>query len=204
MTPHPLTRRATLVGALSLLSGCAAVSALSGGGRALDTYDLTPSSTPAQGKRSARTLVVARPEAPAAIVSDRILVKPDPRSVTYLPGARWSAEAPLLVQSLLVRSISATGRMGYVGQVENGPAAEQVLLARLDAFQVDADPSRNLVARVDLALSLLSDADQTLIASRSFAGSARAEGDSAAAIVAAFQTVMNQILPEAANWVADT
>lgn len=204
MTPHPLTRRATLAGALSLLSGCAAVSALSGGGRALDTYDLTPSSTPAQGKRSARTLVVARPEAPAAIVSDRILVKPDPRSVTYLPGARWSAEAPLLVQSLLVRSISATGRMGYVGQVENGPAAEQVLLARLDAFQVDADPSRNLVARVDLALSLLSDADQTLIASRSFAGSARAEGDSAAAIVAAFQTVMNQILPEAANWVADT
>ncbi len=204
MTLHPLTRRAALAGALTMLSGCAAVSALSGGGKALDTYDLAPSSTPAKGRRSERTLVVARPEAPAAIASDRILVKPDPRSVTYLPGARWSAEAPLLIQSLLVRSISATGRMGYVGQVENGPAAERVLLARIDAFQVDADPSRNLVARVDIALSLLSDADQNLIASRSFAGSVGVEGDSAPAIVAAFQMVMNRILPEAANWVADT
>ena len=77
-------------------------------------------------------------------------------------------------------------------------------MVRRVQLRVDADPARNLVARVDLSLSLLSDADQTLIASRSFAGSARAEGDSAAAIVAAFQTVMNQILPEAANWVADT
>lgn len=201
MRLHHLSRRAAMAGALTMLSGCAALSALGGGGKVLDTYDLNPASGAAGGRRSSRRLVVARPEAPAAIATDRILVKPNPRSITYLPDARWSAEAPLLIQSLLIRSISATGRLGYVGQVENGPVADRVLLARVDAFQAEADEARNLKARVELALTLLNDADQSLIASRSFSGSAAVPGDSPDAVVAAFQTVMDQILLNAAAWV---
>lgn len=53
------------------------------------------------------------PEAPAAIVTAHIVVKPDPRSITHPPHARWSAELPLLVRSHLIRSISGTGRMAY-------------------------------------------------------------------------------------------
>lgn len=200
MTLRHLSRRAALSGALTMLSGCAALSAL-GGGQALDTFDLTPASGAAGGPGSSRTLVVARPEAPAALVTDRIVVKPDPHSITHLPGARWSAEAPLLIQSLLIRSISRTGRMGYVGQVENGPVADRVLLARLDAFQAEAGPAGRLVARVDLALTLLNDADQSLVAARSFAGTGTAATDSAAAVVAAFQAVMDRVLPAAAAWV---
>lgn len=201
MTMQHLSRRATLLGVVAALGGCGALSALSGAGTALDTFDLTPASGAPAGGRSSRTLVVARPEAPAAIATDRILVKPDPRSITYLPGARWSDEAPLVLQSLLIRSIAGTGRMGYVGQVENGPVAERVLLARIDAFQVEADAGRNLTARVEMALSLLSDADQSLIASRSFAGSAAAVSDTAPAVVAAFQAVVDRLLPEVADWV---
>ncbi|MFC0339480.1 ABC-type transport auxiliary lipoprotein family protein [Paracoccus niistensis] len=201
MNLRPLSRRATLTGALTMLSGCAALTAIGGGGRALDTFDLTPAAGAPGRQGSSRTLVVARPEAPSAIATDRIVVKPDPSSIAHLPRARWSAEAPLLIQSLLIRSISGTGRMGYVGQVENGPVADRVLLARIDAFQAEADPAGNLVARVEIALTLLNDADQSLIASRSFTGSAVATDDSAAAVVAAFQAVMNHVLPQAAAWV---
>lgn len=200
MSLRPLSRRAAVAGALTMLSGCAALSAL-GGGTALDTFDLTPPSGAPGRPGSSRTLVVARPEAPAAIVTDRIVVKPDPGSITHLPRGRWSAEAPLVIQSLLIRAISATGRMGYVGQVENGPVADRVLLARIDAFQAEADPAGTLVARVDLALTLLNDADQSLVASRSFAGAAAAANDGAAAVVAAFQAVMDHVLPRAAAWV---
>ncbi|WP_299359816.1 ABC-type transport auxiliary lipoprotein family protein [uncultured Paracoccus sp.] len=201
MTIRHLSRRAALLGAVASLSGCSALSALSGSRTALDTFDLAPASGTVTGSRSSRTLVVARPEAPAAIATDRILVRPDPRSVTYLPGARWSDDVPLLLQSLLIRSVAGTGRIGYVGQVENGPLAERVLLARIDAFQIEADPARNLIARVDMELFLLNDVDQTLIASRRVAGSAPAASDSAPAVVAAIQAVMDELLPAIADWV---
>lgn len=90
--------------------------------------------------------------------------------------------------------------MSYVGQVENGPMADHVLLARIDAFQAEADPGGNLVARVEVALTLLNDADQSLFAARSFAGSAAATDDSAAAVVAAFQDFMSHVLPQTADW----
>ncbi|SDL40114.1 hypothetical protein [Paracoccus chinensis] len=79
--------------------------------------------------------------------------------------------------------------------------ADHVLLARNDAFQAEAYPAGNLVARVDLARTLLNDSDQSLIASDGFTGSTAATDDSGAAVVAAFQAVMNNVLPQATAWV---
>lgn len=196
-----LSRRAALLGAVASLGGCGALASLNQAATALDTFDLTPAPGSTAGGRLSRTLVVARPDAPAGIATNRILVKPGPRSITYLPGAQWSDEVPLLVQSLLIRSISGTGRIGYVGQSENGPVPDLALLVRIDAFEAVEDANRILTATVDVRLTLMRDAEQQVIASRSFAQSAPAAGDSAPEVVAAFQAVMDALLPEMANWV---
>ena len=201
MPPLTLTRRIVLFGAASALGGCSAVSALNSAAQPLDTYDLSPAAGASAGRRTVHTLLVARPEASAAIATDRIMVKPDPVSITYLPDARWGDEAPLVLQSLLIRSISATGRIGYVGRSEGGPIPNSALLVRMDAFQVNVMPDGTMHATIDIALTVLDDRDQRVISTRSFEQAARTANDSPTAIVSAFQAALDQLLPEMADWV---
>ncbi|MFC6582248.1 ABC-type transport auxiliary lipoprotein family protein [Sulfitobacter aestuariivivens] len=116
-----MIRRTFLLGMVSSVSSCGTLSVLSEASEPLDTYDLLPAAGSKRGKRTSRTLLVARPQASAALATDRIVIKPDPAAITYLPDARWSDELPAMLQNLLVRSISETDRVAYVGHVEEGP-----------------------------------------------------------------------------------
>ena len=203
MNTVTLTRRFALLGACSTLSGCSAVSALNASAQPLDTYDLLPTAGARTGRRSTHTLLVARPEASAAISTDRIMIKPDPASITYLPDARWSDEAPLVLQSLLIRSISATSRVGYVGRSDGGPVPDTALLVRIDAFHVEVLPDGTLRVDVECALTIVNDRDQRVIGTRAFAQSAPAISDSPTTIVATFQAVLDGLLPTITDWVLE-
>lgn len=98
-------------------------------------------------------MLLARPEAPAAIAADQIMIKPGAASITYLPGARWNDERPLVLQSLLIRSIWGTGRIGYVGRSEGRPLPDSALLVRIDAFNVNALPDSTFTLEVDITRS---------------------------------------------------
>ncbi|WP_113910928.1 ABC-type transport auxiliary lipoprotein family protein [Roseovarius dicentrarchi] len=202
MTLH-MTRRLAMLGAAATLSGCSALSSLNAAATPLDTYDLTPAPGATTGRRSGRTLLVARADAPAGINTDRIMVKPSGAAITYLPEARWADELPSVVQSLLIRSIAGTGRMGYVGTSEGGPVPDYALLTRIDSFQVDI-AGEAVTARVDISLTLLRDRDQTVIKTQVFRNQVAAANDEPAAIVAAFQAILDSLLPAMADWVAAT
>ena len=107
---------------------------------------------------------------------------------------RWGDEAPLVLQSLLIRSISATGRIGYVGRSEGGPIPNSALLVRMDAFQVNVMPDGTMHATIDIALTVLDDRDQRVISTRSFEQAARTANDSPTAIVSAFQAALDQVI----------
>jgi cholesterol transport system auxiliary component len=194
-----LTRRAVMLGAVASLSGCTALSSINAAATPLDTYDLSPAAGSTSGRRSGRALLVTVPNAPAAVSSDRIMVKPNTASITYLPDARWSDELPTLVQSLLVRSIAGTGRIGYVGPSEGGPVPDLALLTRIDAFQVEVT-GEDVTAKIDISLTLLRDRDQSVVKSATFRNQFAAANDEPVAIVAAFQAILDALLPEVANW----
>lgn len=197
---HVMNRRIVMLGGLSALGGCSAISTLNDATRPLNTYDLSPASGSSRGGRTSRTLLVARPQATAALSSDRILVKPDPVSITYLSDARWSDEVPAVVQTLLIRSISGTGRIAYVGQSDAGPIPDKALLTRVDAFEVVTLAGGTLEARIDLELTMINDADQRIVGSRRFTEAAPVANDEARVIVAAFQTLLNTLLPAITDW----
>lgn len=200
MTLMTLSRRFALLGALSALGGCSAISALNSAAQPLDTYDLLPANGSQDGRRTSRTMLVARPEASAAIATDRIMVKPDAASITYLPDARWSDELPLVIQSLLIRSISGTGRIGYVGRSDGGPVPDTALLVRIDAFNVNVRPDGSFYVAADLTLTTLNDRDQRVTAMQGFSATAPVASDQPAAIVVAFQGVLDGLLPQMADW----
>ena len=197
---HSLTRRTALLGAVCSLGGCSAISSLNAATEPLDTFDLRPASGSKAGGRRSRTLLIARPQASAALATDRILIKPDPAAVTYLPDARWSDELPAVFQSLLIRSISDTGRIAYVGRTDAGPVPDKALLVRIDAFEVNALADGTFQAQVDVDLTLINDKDQRVVASRRFSQSGTRLDDSPKAIVAMFQNVLDTLLPTMADW----
>jgi cholesterol transport system auxiliary component len=201
---HPtcsqLTRRMALLGGAAFLGGCSAISALDAAATPLDTYDLRPASGAQAGPRSAATLLVALPEAAAPIGTDRLMIRPGPASVTYLPDARWSDDLPVVIQSVLIRSISGTGRVGYAGRTDGGPVADTVLLVRIDTFEVEVTTTDTFVAHVDITLTALDDRTQEVKASRSFTQSTAVPDTTPAAIVAGFQRIIDAIAPAMADW----
>lgn len=200
MTLTRMTRRVALLGGTVALAGCGAVAALSSAGTPLDTFDLVPAPGNAAGRQTQRSLLVALPDAPAALAVDRIMVRPAAAAVTYLPQARWADDLPRVVQNLLVRSISATGRIGYVGRSDGGPVPDSALLTRIDAFEVTLGADGSFTAAVDLTLTVLDDRDQRAIGTQRFAQSVQVADDSAAAIVAGFQALLDNLLPAMADW----
>lgn len=198
-TTH-ITRRTAIIGAASALSGCNAVASLNAAARPLDTYDLTPAAGTTSGRRTTRTLLIARPEASAAIATNRIMIKTGPASISYLPDAQWSDDLPLVLQNLLIRSISGTGRIGYVGQSDGGPIPESALLVRLDAFEVLAAIDGTFNANIDMTLTILNDRTQRVVATRRFSQSVVIPDDTATSVVDAFQSGLNVLLPIASDW----
>jgi ABC-type uncharacterized transport system auxiliary subunit len=146
-------------------------------------------------------LLVLEPTAPASIATDRILIKPNPQSVTYLPDARWADDVPRILRSLLIRSLSESGRIGFVGEAGSGPIPDIVLLTRIDALHVDVEADQTFTARVAFKLTMLRDRDQSVQASQLFRKEAQVPNDKAQVIVQTLQTIMNSALSEAVDWV---
>jgi cholesterol transport system auxiliary component len=196
-----LLRAAALL-ALLALPGCAALSSLSGAATPLDAYALTP--LPGAGGGGVRHIVVEVPTASGAIATDRILVTPTRLQAAYLPGARWVEPAPVLVQTLLVQSLQASGAFRLVGRDTLGLFPDNTLLTELVAFQAEAGPPEGplYVVRVAATLTVVREADATVIATRAFEARAGAASVDPLTIAAAFDAAAGQLLRAAVPWIA--
>jgi cholesterol transport system auxiliary component len=202
MRPSVLARAAALVAALAL-PGCAAVSSLSGAATPLDAYTLTPLAGPGDARGSAH-VIVDPPTASGAIVTDRILVKPNRLQAAYLPGARWTEPVPVMVQTLLVQSLQASGAFRLVGRQAMGLFPDNTVIGELRAFQAEPGPPEGpaYLIRIALTLTVIREADGALVATRNFEGSAGAPSDAALDIAAAFDAAMGGVLRGAVPWIA--
>jgi cholesterol transport system auxiliary component len=205
MTPTR-TARAALLLLAPALSGCAAVTSIQQASRTLDAYELTaPVGAPGLG-RADQTLLVEQPTTSGALDTDRILVKPSAIQVQYLSDARWIDPAPELVQTLLVRTIDNTGRVAFVSGQSLGPIPDYVLLGDLRDFQVEVVPGGQppVEVVVALALTLVRDLDQRVVATRLFRQRVPAASADAPTVVAAFDLAMDAVLAQAAEWSVTT
>jgi ABC-type uncharacterized transport system auxiliary subunit len=195
-----LTRRSITLAMLAL-PGCSALGALNDAALPRDTYALQPVTITGQGRRSSRTLLVLEPTAPAAIAIDRILIRQDPLSVTYLPDERWADTVPSMLQSILIQSLASSGQIGFVGAQGAGPVPDAVLLTRIDDFSVNQQADRSFDVRVSFELTVLRDRDQRVLGTRRFATVLPIADDQARTITLAFQEALETLLPQALTWV---
>ncbi|NNF23429.1 MAG: hypothetical protein HKN63_01280 [Rhodobacteraceae bacterium] len=185
-----------------LLPGCSAISALGQASQPLEIYELqTPAVQQAASRRNIE-LVVEEPSASGALAIERVMIRPAPFQAQYLPGVRWADTAPVMLQTLMVRSLTETGALGSVGRRPVGTAGDYAILSELTDFQAElADQRGGAVIRVRLILRIVRERDARVVATRTFSVTEGAASTDTDAIVAAFDLATSRLLSDAVSWI---
>lgn len=193
-----LSRTAPLLLAATLaLGACAGL----GGGPTLDAYELrAPGDAPVAARELARDVVVEVPEAGPALDLDRIMIRPNPLQAQYLPDARWTGSAPVLLQGLMVRTLQDANAFRYVGRRPLGPGADFALVTELTDFQAEQGPDSSVV-RLRLVARLVREEDAAVVASRTFQTTAPVASLETLEVVQSFNTATDALMRDLSAWV---
>src|SRR6185295_2313490 len=140
MTIRALPLLAALL--VPVLAGCSGV--LPGQGDPSRLFTLTPKTTYSDDLPNVRwQLTVDTPIAEAGIATTRISLRHSPITLEYYAHAEWVDRAPLLVQTLLIESFEATGKILAVGRNSVHLRSDYNLLCELREFQAEYDDKSN-------------------------------------------------------------
>jgi cholesterol transport system auxiliary component len=154
---------------------------------------------------TSRQLVVELPTAPGALSNDRILIRPRPLQAAYLPDAKWAEEVPVMLQTLLVRSLEDTNAFRYVGRRPLGASGDYALISELTDFQAEAAPDgKTATIRLRLTARLVREDDATVLSSRTFNTSTPVVSTDTEDLVEGFNLANQQLLSETASWILAT
>jgi cholesterol transport system auxiliary component len=195
-------RRTLMLLAALLLGGCAAISSISNATTPLQAYGLrAPAAAPDVRGSLRRDLVIETPTAGGALDTDRILIRPGPFQVAYLPGVRWTDPAPVMLQNLMLRSFEDTNALRYVGRRPIAGTADYLLVSELTDFQAELGPDGDAVTtRVRLTARLVRESDAQILGSRTIQTTEPAASTEPAAVVAGFDEATSAALRELTIW----
>jgi cholesterol transport system auxiliary component len=190
--------------AAAALSGCAAISSLNSAAGSLDAFEVrAPSGLPVARSAQDIDVIVEVPSASGAIDTDRILVRPTATQVAYLPDARWTAAAPVMLQSALVETFLRSNAFRYVGRRPLGVSGDIAIVSDLIDFGavVSGDGA---VIEVTLVARLVREEDAAITAARTFTRSVPVPDTRSATILAGFEAASNALITDVATWVLAT
>lgn len=198
-----LFRTATALAFAGLLPGCSAISALDAASQPLEIYELrTPQDVPAVSRRNIE-VVVEEPAASGALATERIMIKPSPLQAQYLPGVRWADNAPVMLQTLIVRSLTESGAFASVGRRPVGTIPDVSVLSELTDFQAElSEETGTAVVRQRLIVRLVRESDERVVATRIFSEAEASPTTDEADLIAAFDRASARLLGEATTWIA--
>lgn len=185
-----------------LLAGCGAISSLDEASRPLDVYELQTPAILKTGVSRDIEIVVEEPLTSGALATERIMIQPSPLQAEYLPGVRWGDTAPVMLQTLLVRSLLESRAFDSVGRQPVGSVGDYALLSELTDFQAETTAdAESAVVRIRLVFRLVRESDAKVVATRAFVVTEAAAGTDAKSLVAAFSRANAKLLSGAVSWI---
>jgi cholesterol transport system auxiliary component len=186
------------------LTGCSGLGVLGRAGAPQDVFEIrAPAALPvARNRPQAIDFIVEVPSASGALDTDSIMVRPSANQIQYLPGARWSENAPVMIQTAIVDALERTNAFRFVGRRPLSAAGDLALVGSLTDFQAEIVPEgAGATVRMTLTARLLREEDAAILASRRFTATATVPDTTDAAIVAGYVAVSQQVLSDLTRWV---
>jgi cholesterol transport system auxiliary component len=185
--------------ALVLLSGCGTL--LGGATTPLDAFDLRAPQVASVARATGRSLVVEIPDAGGALDTDRIMIRPNPLQAQYLPGARWTDEAPQMLQTILLRALEDTNALRYVGRRPLGGLGDIALVSELTDLQAEVGPEDAVVARMRITARMVRESDSEVLSSRSFQARVPIASTETMDVVQGLNAASDVVIGEMVDWV---
>ena len=184
------------------LAGCSALSTLTDATTPLEAFELrVPADMPQVRSSVRRDLVIETPAAGGALDTDRIMIRPGPLQAQYLPGARWTDTAPVMLQNLMLRAFEDTNALRYVGRRPLGGTGDYVLISELTDFQAELDATgQGVTTRLRTTVRLVREADASIIGSRTIQTVAQAASTDTLAVVQSFDQATGAALQDLTGW----
>jgi cholesterol transport system auxiliary component len=197
-------RRCAMILGCVVLSGCSALSALNSATTPLDVYELrAPSDLPTAANALPLQVTIELPTTSGALVTDRILIRPDRLQAQYLSDVRWSEETPEMVQTLLLRSLENTNALSYVARRPLGAGGDIAIMTEVTDFQAEAPNAEGPVTVVlRMTSRLVRESDVSIRATRTFSATAEAPTSEVADVVAAFDRASDALMRDFGTWAA--
>lgn len=198
-------RTLVVIALLPLLPSCGALGALGGATTPPEVFILeVPADLPRREAAPLRIdVIVEEPTTSGALATERIMIQPAARQAQYLPGAAWADPAPLLMQTLMLRALDATGGFEYVGRRPLGPGGDFAIVTELVDFQAVLNPDGEAATvEVRMTSRIVRERGVSIVASRTFAASQPAPSLSDADLVAAFDAATGRVISDFTVWTA--
>jgi cholesterol transport system auxiliary component len=141
-------------------------------------------------------ILVKLPTSLDAINSERIIVRPSPRVITYLEGAQWSDTVPKMVQAKLVEAFENSASTGATAKPGDGLVIDFQLVSDIRRFEV-----LNRQATIEISIKLLSDSSGKVVETRIFEVSATSASGTAENYVNAFDEAFDRLARDIIKWV---
>ena len=192
-----MIRAIALLGATTLLAGCAAI-----GGPKTEVKVYAPASSvtvDAGWPAVDWHLTVATSAANQMLDSTRIAVRPTPDRFQVYKGAAWADDAPELLQTALIEGFEDAGKLAAVGRFGGGSRGDAGLLVEVRTFETiytDGRPE----AVIEVQARLIKFRGGGTVAARRFRHAvpgATAEVDD---MVAAFGDAMDALTTDLVGW----
>ncbi|MEY8117339.1 ABC-type transport auxiliary lipoprotein family protein [Falsihalocynthiibacter sp. BN13B15] len=188
---------------LTVVSGCSALTALNDVSTPLDVYELrAPVDIQATTRRQLpRDVIIELPATSGALATDRIMIRPNALQAQYLPEVRWSDATPVMVQTLMLRSVEATGAVRYVGRQPLASHGDFAVVTELVDFQAELNAdTQTATVQLKLIVRVIRESDAKIVASKTFRASAPSASTETQILVEAFNAASTVLFSEFAGW----
>lgn len=145
-------------------------------------------------------LVVVRPNAERLIDGARIVVRPVPGELQVYKGAVWAQPAPDMLQDAVLRTLEDSRRLTGVSRRGGGIAGDYDLAMDIRRFDADYQGGASPNAVIEVSANLIHNAENRVVATRTFRASTPANGTAIPEVSRAFEQSMAQVTREIAGW----
>ena len=187
------------IGVLTVLAGCGGILSEPPQRK---LYQLkAPVAFAAPLPHSSAQLLLALPNAPAGLDTDRIALGRSPMSLDYFADVQWTDRAPLLVHTALLDGFEKSGAIPAIGRDSAGLRADFILETDLRDFAAICDsPNGPPRVTVGFNIKLIKIPERKIIAQKSVSRQQPAAADTIPEIVRAFDVALGGAVEEAVRW----
>lgn len=144
------------------------------------------------------------PVAEAGLNNARIALRQTPVSLEYFARANWIDTAPVIVQSLLVKSFENTGKIVAVGRQSVSLRADSSLIPELRGFQTEYKGAGPPKVRVRINAKLVKIPQRSITATMTAEHVEPAKDTDLPAIVNAFDISLGKTIKRIVDWTLRT